>query len=85
MRLILLLQLVVTVYSAVTSSDRNGRSIERVMPEGPKVVIKSAMMGTVGMKAGGGRLRNSDFHEVFLTPYRYVRYQNSSPYFALLS
>lgn len=47
------------------------QTIVRVMPEGPKVAIKSTAIN-MGMKTGNGRLRNSDFHEVFVSPYRYL-------------
>jgi len=47
------------------------QSTVRIMPEGPKVAIKSTAMN-MGIKTGNGRLRSSDFHEVFLMPYRYL-------------
>lgn len=40
--------------------------IERVMHDGPKVAIKSTAMNIIG------RQKNSNLHEIYLTPYRYV-------------
>lgn len=61
--LLMLLELIVLMDAAFLPSSKGK---ERVMPDGPKVAIKSTALNIVS------RQKNSDLHEIYLTPYRYV-------------
>jgi Ni/Co efflux regulator RcnB len=53
--------------SAVLSGKGKGK--ERVMHDGPKVLIKSTALQHANIVS---RQKNSDLHEIYLAPYRYV-------------
>ncbi len=62
--LLMLLELLALMDAAVLLPGSGSK--ERVMHDGPKVAIKSTAFNIVS------RQKNSDLHEIYLTPYRYV-------------
>lgn len=64
---VLIAELIVTDAAVLAGSSRN-KGKERVMHEGPKVLIKSTSLKSNIV----GRHKNSDLHEIYLAPYRYV-------------
>ena len=64
MKRLFLLQLALVLMDAAVLPGSGGK--ERIMHDGPKVAIKSTALNIVS------RQKNSDLHEIYLTPYRYV-------------
>lgn len=60
--IIVLLELIFNLDAAVLPS----KGKERIMQDGPKVAIRSTALNIIS------RQKNSDLHEIYLTPYRYV-------------
>ncbi len=66
------LLLVVVMIGQLTESavlSGKGKGKERVMHDGPKVLIKSTALQHANVVS---RQKNSDLHEIYLAPYRYV-------------
>ena len=66
---------VITLMAAVTESAvLSGKGKERIMHDGPKVLIKSTALQHQPQhhQAISSRQKNSDLHEIYLAPYRYV-------------
>nr|AZM68720.1 Cu/Zn-superoxide dismutase [Daphnia tibetana] len=64
---LLIAELIVTDAAVLAGSSRN-KGKERVMHEGPKVLIESTALKSNIV----GRHKNSDLHEIYLAPYRYI-------------
>lgn len=67
---------VITLMATVSESAvlPSGKGKERIMHDGPKVLIKSTALEHQPQhhQAISSRQKNSDLHEIYLAPYRYV-------------
>lgn len=72
----LLWMFVITLMATVTESAvlPSGKGKERIMHDGPKVLIKSTALQHQPQhhQAISSRQKNSDLHEIYLAPYRYI-------------
>lgn len=66
--------------AAVLAGGIRSKGKERVMHEGPKVLIKSTALTSNIVS----RHKNSDLHEIYLAPYRYVSFADAPFFFIII-
>lgn len=66
--------------AAVLAGGIRSKGKERVMHEGPKVLIKSTALTSNIVS----RHKNSDLHEIYLAPYRYVSFADAPFFFFII-
>lgn len=75
------MMMVALVIGSTESAVLSGKGKERIMHDGPKVLIKSTALQHHQQTNIVSRQKNSDLHEIYLAPYRYVSLQHAILYF----